>query len=157
MPTSRSSVPSITPDERALLRTSHVGAREIATLGGGRLHRRVAEAIPRSRCDELVALAVFQTLGSVGRETARDLVRLGFRSIADLKKQDPRELYDRMCRLTRTRQDPCVEDAFRCAIAQARDPKLPAHLRKWWSWTPVRGKPMSAKPTALRPRRSAKR
>ena len=157
MPTSKSPAPALTPDERAVLRGARVAVRELAALDGGVLHRRVAGAMPRSRCDELVALAVFQTLGSVGRETARDLVRLGFRSIADLKKQDPRELYDRMCRLTRTRQDPCVEDAFRCAIAQARDPKLPAHLRKWWSWTPVRGKPMSAKPTALRPRRSAKR
>ncbi len=146
MPTSKSRAPALTLDERTVLRSSRVARRELETMGGGVLYRRTSGAIARSRCDELVALAAFQTLGSVGRETARDLVRLGFRSIAALKGQDPRELYDRMCRLTRTRQDPCVEDAFRCAIAQARDPKLPAHLRQWWSWTPVRGKPMSARP-----------
>lgn len=144
-----------TPDERATLRTARIPLRDLLTLTGPALHRRTSGAISRARCDELTALAAFQTLGSVGRETARDLVRLGFRRISDLKRQDPRTLYERMCRLTRTRQDPCVEDAFRCAIAQARDPMLPAPLRNWWSWTPVRGRPMSARPPALAKRRTA--
>jgi hypothetical protein len=51
-----------------------------------------------------------------------------------------------MCRHTKSRQDPCVEDAFRCAIAQAKNPKLPAKMRDWWQWTSVRGRPMSARP-----------
>lgn len=144
-----------TPDERVALRAARISARDLLTLTGPALHRRTSGAISRARGDELTALAAFQTLGSVGRETARDLVRLGFHRISDLKRQDPRTLYERMCRLTRTRQDPCVEDAFRCAIAQARDPKLPAPLRNWWSWTPVRGRPMSARPPALAKRRTA--
>jgi hypothetical protein len=85
-------------------------------------------------------------LSSIGLESARDFVALGLRSVDELKKQDPRELYARMCKLTKSRQDPCVEDAFRCAIAQAKNPKLSAKMRDWWQWTSVRGKPMSAKP-----------
>jgi hypothetical protein len=37
--------------------------------------------------------------------------------------------------LTGTRQDPCVLDGFRCAVAQARDPHLPAAQRNWWWWS----------------------
>lgn len=136
----------LTPDERAALRSARLFPRDFVDAKGADIHRRAGGALPRARCDELVALASFQQLGSVGRETARDLVRLGFRRVADLADQDPRVLYERMCRLTRSRQDPCVEDAFRCAIAQARDPKLPARLCNWWSWTPARGRPMSSRP-----------
>lgn len=137
---------ALDPDERGAFRAARVSASSSAALGGKELHRRLGGAISRARCDEIAALADFQRLGSVGLESARDFVALGFRGVAELKSQDPRDLYARMCKLTRSRQDPCVEDAFRCAIAQARDPKLPVKMRNWWEWTSARGKPMSAKP-----------
>lgn len=80
----------------------------------------------------------FQDLISVGPAIERDFVLLGVRSVDDLAKRDPVKLYDQLCRKTGTRQDPCVLDVFRAAVAQARDPKLPAEQCVWWYWSRVR-------------------
>jgi predicted DNA-binding transcriptional regulator YafY len=101
---------------------------------------------------ERAAWREFQQLGSIGPACAHDLVQLGFRRIADLRGQDPNALYERLCRLTGARQDPCVEDTLRCAVAQADDPELPAKWRQWHQWTPLRGQPAGTLPRALRPR-----
>lgn len=98
--------------------------------------------------DERAAWRTFQQLGSVGPATAGDLVQLGFRRVDELRGQDARELYAQMCALTGTRQDPCVEDVFRCVIAQAEHPDLPARLQQWHHWTPLRGQPPGAMPGA---------
>lgn len=95
---------------------------------------------------ERAAWRTFQQLGSVGPATAGDLVRLGFRRVDELRGQDARELYERMCALTGTRQDPCVEDVFRCVIAQAEHADLPERLQQWHHWTPLRGQPPGAMP-----------
>ena len=59
-------------------------------------------------------------------------------SVEQLAQQDPVVLYDDLCRLTGTPQDPCVLDTFRAAVAQARDPNLPAEQRNWWYWSRIR-------------------
>lgn len=108
--------------------------------------------------DERAAWRTFQQLGSVGPATAGDLVQLGFRRVDELRGQDARELYARMCALTGTRQDPCVEDVFRCVIAQAERPDLPERLQQWHHWTPLRGQPPGTMPGANgRPQPSPKR
>ncbi|MDZ4773497.1 MAG: helix-hairpin-helix domain-containing protein [Planctomycetota bacterium] len=136
----------LSTEERAAFRAAKLTARDVEASGGEDLHRRLCSTVSRARCDELAALADFQRLGSVGLETARNFIALGFACVADLKGQDPRELHARMCELTKSHHDPCVEDAFRCAIAQVEDPSLPVELRDWWHWTKVRGQPMSARP-----------
>lgn len=77
-------------------------------------------------------------LRSVGPATRRDLDLLGVRTLDDLAAADPQELYDRLCAVTGQRHDPCVLDVFACAVAQARDPHLPAARRDWFAWTPHR-------------------
>jgi len=139
----------LTPAERAALRGAGVVLRDLAALEPRQLAQRVGGAIPSARCAELVRLARFQVLGSVSLETARDFVQLGFERVDDLRGQDPIELYRRMCTLTRSRQDPCVEDAFRCAIAQAERPELPPRWRQWFHWTPLRGQPAGTWPAGL--------
>lgn len=44
-------------------------------------------------------------------------------------------MYIRLCVLTGQRQDPCCFDLFHCAVAQAKNPDLPADDRRWWNWT----------------------
>lgn len=83
-------------------------------------------------------------LGSIGPAMLRDFEQLGITSVAQLARQQPRELYDRLCVLTGTRQDPCVEDTFTCAVAQARDPFLPEEQRQWWYWSRVRKNAVTA-------------
>lgn len=68
----------------------------------------------------------------------RDFELLRVTSVDDLATRDPDELYRELERMTKSRQDPCVLDTFRCAVAQARDPELPVEQRNWWYWSRVR-------------------
>ena len=72
---------------------------------------------------------------SVGPAMLRDFALLGIRSIAELAKQDPQRMYDRLRRVARQHQDICVLDVFCAAVAQARDPRLPAAQCQWWYWS----------------------
>jgi nucleotidyltransferase/DNA polymerase involved in DNA repair len=72
---------------------------------------------------------------SVGPAMLRDFDRLGIRSVAQLARQDPRRLYEKLCRITGTRVDVCCLDVFQAAVAQARDPRLPAEQCRWWYWS----------------------
>jgi hypothetical protein len=74
-------------------------------------------------------------LKSVGPATLRDFEQLDIRSVLELARQDPVRLYEELCHRTGVRQDPCVMDVLTCAIAQARDPKLPAAQCNWWYWS----------------------
>ncbi|MCC6409369.1 MAG: WYL domain-containing protein [Planctomycetes bacterium] len=135
--------------ERRAFARAKVRVAELAALSADELAARTGGAIELARCAELVALAGFQRLGSIGLESARDLVLLGFRRVDDLVGGDPRELFTRLCKLTHSNQDPCVEDVLRCAIAQAEHPDLPPPWREWHRWTPLRGKPPGTLPTEL--------
>jgi len=77
-------------------------------------------------------------LRGVGASIAADLQQLGIFTVDQLATCDGRDLYDRLCALTGVRQDPCVEDTFVCAVAQARDSELPAEQRDWWFWSRLR-------------------
>ncbi len=79
-----------------------------------------------------------EDLVSVGPAIRRDFELLGVYTVADLAKQEPEALYRRLSRKTGTRQDPCVLDTFRAAVAQARDPELPLEQCRWWYWSRVR-------------------
>lgn len=74
-------------------------------------------------------------LVSVGRATLEDLRRLGVTSVADLAERDPQALYEGLYRLDGVWHDICVLDTFQAAIAQARNPDLPAEQRQWWYWS----------------------
>jgi predicted DNA-binding transcriptional regulator YafY len=136
--------------ERRALARAKLRACEIGSLSPDELFRRTDGAIAPERASTIAALASFQRLGSIGIESARDLVELGLKTRDELAGQDPIVLYERLCTLTGTRQDPCVEDVFRCAIAQIDHPDLPAEWRAWHRWTPLRGTPRGTLPDELR-------
>ena len=79
-----------------------------------------------------------QDLISVGPAMLHDFDLLRIRSVAQLAKQNPRRMYTRLERLTGQRQDPCVLDVFEAAVAQARNPRLPAERCQWWYWSKKR-------------------
>jgi len=72
---------------------------------------------------------------SIGPAMLRDFKLLGIRSVARLARQDPRRMYEKLGRLAGQRQDPCVLDTFCAAVAQAKDPRLPAEQCEWWYWS----------------------
>ena len=74
-------------------------------------------------------------LRGVGPSIEANLRDLGVNTVEQLAARDGADLYEALCRKTRTRQDPCVLDTFRCAVAQARDPRLPADQCDWWWWS----------------------
>jgi hypothetical protein len=72
---------------------------------------------------------------SVGPAMLRDFELLGVRSVAQLARQNPHRLYEGLCRKTGQRVDVCCLDVFVAAVAQARNPRLPAERCQWWYWS----------------------
>ncbi len=81
-----------------------------------------------------------EDLVSVGPAMRRDFETLGIRTVEQLKDCDAEDLYLKLCGRTGARHDPCVQDVFSAAIAQARDPELPAERKQWWYWSRERKK-----------------
>ena len=75
---------------------------------------------------------------SVGPAILRDFEILGVRSVAQLARRNPERLYESLCRVAPQHQDICCLDVFRAAVAQARDPRLPAEQCQWWYWSRLR-------------------
>jgi predicted RecB family nuclease len=71
---------------------------------------------------------------SIGPAMLRDFKLLGIRSVEQLAKQDAKKLYHKAGGRV-ANQDICVLDVFECAIAQARNPRLPAEQCQWWWWS----------------------
>lgn len=83
---------------------------------------------------ERAALEDLQRIPGVGRAVARDLWSLGFRSVDDLRGQDPEALYERLCALQGGRVDRCMLYTFRCAVYFASTQLPEPELLKWWNW-----------------------
>jgi len=75
---------------------------------------------------------------SIGPAMLKDFEMLGIRSVEELARRDPQRMYEKMERLTGQRQDPCVLDTFCAAVAQAKNPRLPAEKCQWWWWSKKR-------------------
>ena len=84
--------------------------------------------------DDKAALKALQKMPNVGPAMAGYLLMLGFRSPEDLKGQDPKVLYDRLCAATATRQDPCVLDTFMAVVDYAET----GENKPWWHFTAER-------------------
>jgi nucleotidyltransferase/DNA polymerase involved in DNA repair len=72
---------------------------------------------------------------SIGPAMLRDFELLGIRSVAQLARQNPQRLYDKLGRVAGQHQDICVLDTFCAAVAQARNPKLAVEKCQWWYWS----------------------
>ena len=86
-------------------------------------------------------------LRGIGRKMLEDFEQLGISTVRQLRAEDATRLYARMCEIAGTRQDPCVLDTYRCAIEQARNPRLPEEQRDWWYWSRLRKARLVAKIT----------
>ncbi len=75
-----------------------------------------------------------QAIPGVGSSIARDLLDLGYERVADLRGEDPEEMYQRLCAVRGGHIDRCVLYVFRCAVyfAEVSDPD--PDLLQWWKW-----------------------
>ncbi|MBI3283623.1 MAG: helix-hairpin-helix domain-containing protein [Burkholderiales bacterium] len=80
------------------------------------------------------AIRQLEDLPNIGKAGAADLRLLGIHTPAQLIGQDPYRMYEELCRLTKTRHDPCVYDVFISAVRFMEGaPALP-----WWNYTAER-------------------
>jgi hypothetical protein len=75
-----------------------------------------------------------EELPNVGKATADDFRLLGIDYPKQLIGKDPFELYNQLCTITKTRQDPCVIDVFISAIHFMETGEALA----WWRFTQYR-------------------
>lgn len=107
-----------------------------ATLSASRSSRSASPARPHAgRSKDARRL---RDLWSVGPAIERDLKSLGVPDVASLARRSPERLYRRLEQITGKKQDPCVLDTFRAAVAQALDPDLPVERCVWWHYSRIR-------------------
>ncbi|UCF36402.1 MAG: helix-hairpin-helix domain-containing protein [Acidobacteriota bacterium] len=70
----------------------------------------------------------------VGPSISSDLRDLGFHTVADLRGQDPEQMYRDLIELRGSRIDRCVLYVFRCAVYFAGESDPEPELLKWWNW-----------------------
>ena len=82
-----------------------------------------------------------EQLPNVGPAVAEDCRLLGIHRPEDLVGRDPYQMYDELCRLTRTRHDPCLLDTFISAVRfMGGEPAKP-----WWAYTAERKRELKAR------------
>jgi hypothetical protein len=63
-----------------------------------------------------------------------DLWNLGYRSVPELKGEDPQEMYETHRDQLGAPVDRCVLYAFRCAVYFASTENPDPEKLKWWNW-----------------------
>ena len=82
----------------------------------------------------MYSIREFQAIPGVGKSLAQDLVDLGYRKVADLRDENPEEMYQNLCDLREHHIDRCVLYVFRCAVYFASNNVYEPELLKWWNW-----------------------
>jgi hypothetical protein len=82
------------------------------------------------------AVMKFTDIPNIGPRMADDFRALSIKTPADLAGKDAYALYQKMCRVSGVRQDPCVLDTYMAAI----DFMNGAKPKMWWAYTPLRKK-----------------
>jgi len=80
------------------------------------------------------AVKKFTDIPNVGPRIAADFVLLGFKTPVELKGKDAFALYKKLCKVSGSRQDPCVLDTFLAVT----DFMNGAPSRPWWFYTAER-------------------
>ncbi|MFN8421036.1 MAG: helix-hairpin-helix domain-containing protein [Anaerolineae bacterium] len=83
------------------------------------------------------ALQDLMQIPGVGRQVAQDLYELGYRSVEDLRGEDPECMYEALCAYQRVMVDRCMLYVFRCAVYYASTDAPDPDLLKWWRWKDV--------------------
>jgi len=123
----------ILDSEKRKLRAAGIKLKEIH-------HHSIREVgavldVSEIRAMELRALSEFQSIPSIGKRFAADLMQLGFYSLKEIRGQDPAKLLNKLELEIGAWIDPCVEDQFRLIVYYADNP---TSVRNWWDFTSER-------------------
>ena len=94
-----------------------------------------------------------EEIPGVGPRIAGVMEALGFHQPADLRGQDPEELYRRECCLKGFQEDRCALYVWRLAVYYADHPVREPEKCKWWYW---KDRPYPAPDEGEKTRESAK-
>lgn len=75
-----------------------------------------------------------ESIPGVGSSIAEDLRSLGYKTVPDLKDQNPQKMYDNLCAVQGIKLDRCVLYVFRCAVYFASHKTHEPSLLFWWNW-----------------------
>ncbi len=75
-----------------------------------------------------------EEIPNIGESIAGDLRSINIKDPQDLKNQNAYELYVKLCRKTKSYQDPCVLDVFLSAIFFMKG----KGVKMWWEFTAER-------------------
>jgi hypothetical protein len=95
-----------------------------------------------------------EEIPNIGESIAEDLRSINIKQPKDLVTQNAYELYVKLCRKTKTYQDPCVLDVFLSAIFFMKG----KGVKMWWEFTSERKKNfhiVSADIAKLKPQRDS--
>jgi hypothetical protein len=101
-------------------------------------------------------LKELRMIPGVGKVVAMDLLNLGYRSIADLKGEDPEVIYIRHNDYKGKVQDICMLYTFRSAVYFAntfggvQDPEK----LKWWNWMDAKKVDSNTKDAQIRKKKN---
>ena len=82
-----------------------------------------------------------EQLPNVGPAIAGDLLRIGIARPQALVGKDPYALYEKLCRVTGQRHDPCVIDTFISVVRFMEG----ATAKPWWAYTAERKRELAAR------------
>ena len=123
----------LTPAERTALRRAKRKQSALAHADPVEVARELS-CTPR-RARELVGLATFQSINSLGPGFARDLIDMGIFTLNDLRGRTGADLLDEHERRLGYTTDPCVEDQFRRVVHYA---ETGDNSRSWFDFTAER-------------------
>ena len=90
-------------------------------------------------------LKKLEDIPNIGQAMDADFNLLGITKPEQLKSQDGYDLYNKLCRKTKTRHDPCVIDTFLAAV----DFMNGAPKRPWWYYTKRRKADLKKNPNLV--------
>lgn len=76
----------------------------------------------------------FQAIPGVGPKIAKYIWELGYQDVAELKDEDPEEMYLRFCALKGKEVDRCLLYVFRTAVYYASHDTHDPDRLQWWNW-----------------------
>ncbi|MCL5991054.1 MAG: helix-hairpin-helix domain-containing protein [Bacteroidetes bacterium] len=79
-------------------------------------------------------LKELQLIPGVGKSIAQDLWDLDYRSVSELKNENPEKMYEKFCKIKGQHIDRCLLYVFRCAVYFASNKIHDPELLKWWNW-----------------------
>ncbi|MGX9134342.1 helix-hairpin-helix domain-containing protein [Rummeliibacillus sp. JY-2-4R] len=132
MPNSTPKLP-LTSEERAKLKACKIKLKDISSMDLSILSQCLEVTMERAKY--LRALAIFQTVPSIGPKVAQRVVDLGYNSLSEIKNMKGSELFNRWEEKCEYWEDPCLEDAFRCIVYYANDPESD---KSWFDFTEER-------------------